>query len=200
VEQHGLPGLSPGPAFPDGFVLRRGFLSPGEESEVRAQASALAFTPFRMRGFVAKRRIASFGFAYAYDAREVQPGPPLPPFLVELRERAAKLAGVAPEALAMATVNRYPPGAGIGWHRDAPAFGLVVGVSLGGPARLQLRNGGPGGERLEVVLAPGDAYVLARAARWAWQHHVPPVREERFAITFRTLRRAERTPRRPPHP
>jgi hypothetical protein len=34
--------------------------------------------------------------------------------------------------------------------------------------------------------------MLARAARWAWQHHVPPVREERFAVTFRTLRDAKK--------
>jgi DNA oxidative demethylase len=190
MEQDALPGLAPVPAFPDGFVHRPGFLSPDEEAELRSQASALDYGEFRMRGFVAKRKIASFGHAYAYDAREVQRGPPLPPFLRALRERVAPLTGLAPEALAMATVNRYPPGAGIGWHHDAPAFGIVVGVSLGGPARFQLRKGGPGGERLEVLLAAGDAYVLARAARWAWQHHVPPVPAERFAITFRTVRSA----------
>jgi alkylated DNA repair dioxygenase AlkB len=141
-----------------------------------------------MRGFVARRRVASFGRAYAYDAREVLPAPPLPPFLLALRARVAPLAGVAPEALAMATVILYPQGAGIGWHRDAPSFGTVVGVSLGSPARFQLREGGPGGARREVLLAPGDVYVLARAARWRWQHHVPPVGAERIAVAFRTLR------------
>jgi len=176
--------------MPDGFVHRPGFLSAGEEEELRSHLRTLEYGEFRMRGFVAKRQVASFGHAYAYDAREVMPGPPLPPFLAALRERVAPLAGLPPDALAMATVNRYPPGAGIGWHRDAPAFGTVVGVSLGGPARFQLRKGGPGGERLEAVLHAGDAYVLARAARWAWQHHVPPVREERFAVTFRTVRTA----------
>jgi alkylated DNA repair dioxygenase AlkB len=186
--QDPLPGLAP--AFPDGFLHRPGLLPPDEEEELRARLASLAYGELRMRGVVAKRRIASFGYAYAYAAREVLPGPPLPAFLVDLRARAAPLAGVAPEALAMAIVARYPPGAGIGWHRDAPAFGTVVGVSLGGPARLQLREGGPGGERREALLLAGDAYVLARAARWAWQHHVPPVRAERFAVTFRTLRAA----------
>jgi len=33
-------------------------------------------------------------------------------------------------------VTRYPPGAAIGWQRDAPMFGpTVVGVSLGAAAR-----------------------------------------------------------------
>jgi alkylated DNA repair dioxygenase AlkB len=174
--------------LPDGFLHRPGFLAPEEEATLRARLRTLDYGEVRMRGQVARRRVASFGHAYGYVARALRPGPPLPPFLARLRDEAAPLAGLPPDALAMAAVNRYPPGAGIGWHRDAPVFGVVVGVSLGGPARLQLRDGGPPGARLEIELAPGDAYVLSGDARWSWQHQVPPVREERFAVTFRTVR------------
>ena len=188
MHQDLLPGFSPAPALPDGFVYRPDVLSPAEERSARRKAARLELGAFEMRGFVARREVAYFGYAYGYDERAVKPGPPLPPFLVALRERAAALAGLAPEALVMAVVIRYPAGAGIGWHRDAPAFGTVVGLSLGAPARFQLREGGPGGARREVLLAPGSGYVLARAARWGWQHHVPPLRAERYAVTFRTLR------------
>jgi alkylated DNA repair dioxygenase AlkB len=34
-------------------------------------------------------------------------------------------------------VQRYPPGATIGWHRDAPAFETVIGVSLASACRLR---------------------------------------------------------------
>jgi hypothetical protein len=34
--------------------------------------------------------------------------------------------------------------------------------------------------------------VLDGAARWQWQHSIPPGREERYSITFRTLRASER--------
>ena len=47
-----------------------------------------------------------------------------------LRDRCGELAGFAGEELVEALVQRYPAGATIGWHRDAPAFGIVVGVSL----------------------------------------------------------------------
>jgi alkylated DNA repair dioxygenase AlkB len=174
--------------MPEGLVYRAGVLSPGEERAARERAAEIAYGAFKMRGFVARREVAYFGYAYGYDERAVRPGPPMPPFLLDLRERAAALAGVAPEALVMAVVIRYPSGAGIGWHRDAPAFGTVVGLSLGAAARFQLREGGPGGERRELVLAPGSGYVLAGEARWKWQHHLPPVRAERYAVTFRTLR------------
>ena len=43
-------------------------------------------------------------------------------------------------------------------------------------------------ERAEVLLERRSAYVLAGAARWEWEHQVPPVKELRYSITFRTLR------------
>jgi alkylated DNA repair dioxygenase AlkB len=181
-----LPGLER--PLPAGLVLAQDFLSPAEAERLLAVVRALPLGEVRMHGVVARRRVAHFGLDYAYGARAVSEGAPLPAPLEPLRARAAALAGVAPEALAEALVTWYPPGAGIGWHRDAPAFDRVVGVSLGAPARLRLRRGGPGGETVDVVLAPGSAYVLAGAARWGWQHHLPPVKAERWSVTFRTMR------------
>jgi DNA oxidative demethylase len=36
----------------------------------------------------------------------------------------------------MALVNEYPPGAPIGWHRDAPQYGIVIGISLASTCRM----------------------------------------------------------------
>jgi alkylated DNA repair dioxygenase AlkB len=96
---------------------------------------------------------------------------------------------VDPDGLAQILVTRYPPGAPIGWHRDAPMFGLVVGVSLGSASRMRFQRG-KGEERRtwELELAPRSAYVLAGQARWTWQHSVPPVKKLRYSVTFRTLR------------
>jgi alkylated DNA repair protein (DNA oxidative demethylase) len=41
----------------------------------------------------------------------------------------------------------------------------------------------------EVELAPRSAYVLSGKARWSWQHSIPPGKELRYSVTFRTLRR-----------
>jgi len=123
-------------------------------------------------------------------ASAVSPGPALPEFLLGLRDRCAALAGVEGAELAEALVTEYPAGAGIGWHRDAPAFGLVVAVSLLGRCRLRLRRGKPGAwETREVFLEPRSAYLLSGKARTVWQHHIPPTREPRYSITFRTVRR-----------
>lgn len=104
------------------------------------------------------------------------------------RELAAEFAGLATEELVETLVQRYPPGSTIGWHRDAPAFGTVVGLSLGSAARLRFQRG-KGEERrvLELLLEPRSGYILAGEARTVWQHSIPATTELRYSITFRTL-------------
>jgi DNA oxidative demethylase len=93
-----------------------------------------------------------------------------------------------------ARVRRYPAGSTIGWHRDAPAFGDVVGVSLLGSARLRFQRGKGEARRVwEVLCEPRSVYVLAGPARTSWQHSIPPTKELRYSITFRTLRRQRAT-------
>ena len=94
-----------------------------------------------MHGVVAKRTARHFGVDYDYERRAPIPArDPVPAWLEATRERAAELAGVDAAELAEALVQRYPPGAEIGWHRDAPAFGIVVGVSLLAPARMRFHR------------------------------------------------------------
>ncbi len=94
--------------------------------------------------------------------------------------------------LVQVLIQRYPPGAPIGWHRDSPAFQLVVGVSLLSEARMRFRHGPPDDretwETWDVLLEPGSAYVLSDEVRWDWEHHVPPAKKLRYSITFRSLR------------
>ena len=37
--------------------------------------------------------------------------------------------------------------------------------------------------------SPRSAYILRDAARWGWQHSVPPTKVLRYSVTFRTARR-----------
>lgn len=163
-----------------------------------ARVARLAYGELRMRGVTARRRVAHFGWDYDYTSRRARAGPgasALPEFLLPLRERCAQLAGEPPDRLEEALATFYPPGASIGWHRDAPQFGTVVGVSFGSACRLRLRREGtePEGAEpryAELVLAPGSAYVLAGAARFTWAHHIPALRTPRWSITFRTVLRS----------
>ena len=115
------------PDTPDGFRYREDFISAVEETELAADIAGVEFSNFEMRGVVAKRRVAFFGATY--DAGDA-PARPIPDFLRPLIARAAAWAGVEPGAFAMALINEYRAGAPIGWHRDAPQYHIVAGISL----------------------------------------------------------------------
>ena len=177
--------------LPDGFIYRPEFLDIAEERDLLDTIAKLEFREVRMHGVVARRRVIQYGWKYQFDGARLSEGPAIPPFLDALRDRAAALAAVAPEVLSEALLTEYPPGAPIGWHRDAPGFGIVVGVSLLSACRFRFRRGPErGSDRVAITLEPRSAYVLAGAARTEWQHSIPEVDTLRYSITFRTLARS----------
>jgi alkylated DNA repair dioxygenase AlkB len=181
-------------ALPPGFVYQPEFLSAADERALLERLARLDYHEVRMRGQVARRRTTHFGWTYGYETWRIEPGPPIPEFLAALRPRAGALAGVAADELVEVLVTHYPPGAGIGWHRDAPMFGVVVGVSLASPCRMRFQRGQGLARRTGAVhLDPRSAYVIDGAARWQWQHSIPPGRAERYSVTYRSLRRNPRT-------
>jgi alkylated DNA repair dioxygenase AlkB len=176
-------------SLPAGFVYEPELLPPAEEAELLERFETLEFEEIRMRGQVARRTALHYGIAYDYDnPGRVEEGEPIPEWLVPIRERCARLAENPQDELVEALVQRYPAGATIGWHRDAPQFGRVAGVSLGAPCRLRLRHVKDHANVAEVTLEPRSAYVFSGAVRWQWQHSIPPTKALRYSITFRTLR------------
>ena len=177
---------------PVGLEYVEDFLSEDEEARVLALLEDLDFRTLTMRGQTARRTVRHFGLDYAYASGHLEPADPLPAELEWLHERAASLIEREPGDLVQILVSRYPPAAGIGWHRDAPMFGSrIVGVSLAAAARMRFqRTLKSGRETAEITLAPRSAYVLAGAARWSWQHSIPAAKALRYSITFRTLRRS----------
>ena len=176
--------------LPRGLAFQPEFVTREEERRLLAALGALEFESIVMRGQAARRTVAHFGFRYDYDGRGVIEAEPLPEELVWVRERLASLMEVMPKELAQVLVQRYPAGAGIGWHRDSDAFGPKIGgVSLLGDARMRFRRGmGAQRETAAVELPPRSAYVLAGEARSSWEHSVPATKELRYSLTFRMLR------------
>jgi alkylated DNA repair dioxygenase AlkB len=70
--------------------------------------------------------------------------------------------------LTQVLVTEYAPGAPIGWHKDRPFFGDVMGLSLASPCSFRLRKALGNGKwrRVSLPLEPRSAYLLSGPARW----------------------------------
>jgi len=178
-------------ALPAGLRYEREFLTRDEEAALIAAIAALDLQPARYKEYVARRRIASYGHAYDFVTNRLGDAPPLPGFLLAVRDRVARWSAVPAESYVQALLTAYEPGTPIGWHRDAPDFETVVGISLASACRLRLRPWPhvphAAAPTVELALEPRSIYCLAGPARWAWQHHIPPTPQLRYSVTLRTL-------------
>jgi DNA oxidative demethylase len=114
-------------ALPEGFRYVPHFLTEAEESSLLETISTLEFHEFAMHGVTAKRRVAEFGWHYSFESYRLTPAAPPPVEFDGVRIRAASVAEVDPANFSEILVTVYAPGSGIGWHRDAPPFGIVAG-------------------------------------------------------------------------
>jgi alkylated DNA repair dioxygenase AlkB len=131
----------------------------------------------------------SYGLHYDFTDMKVRETENIPDFLLPLRDRAADFAGLAPAVLPHVLVTEYAPSAPIGWHRDRPVFGDVIGISFLSQCRFRFRRKrGCGWERRAVTLEPRSAYILRGPARQEWEHSIPPAEALRYSVTFRTVR------------
>ena len=193
---NGDPTLFDVPAqVPDGFIYREGFMSEPEEQEFIRKIHKVQLEPFKYYQFTGKRRTASFGWQYEFGTNEITAAPEMPPFLLPLRTRAGKVFNIDPNSLVQISIIEYSTGSPIGWHRDIPQFGVVVGISLGAACRMKFRKYSrvrsqkvDRDEVLSIELQPRSIYLMSGASRESWQHSIPPVKELRYAIMMRTLR------------
>ena len=177
--------------MPSGFQYRENFITEAQERQLLDAIAAVEFSTFEMRGVAARRRVAFFGESYTREAAGQ-----IPPFLLPLRSAVAAWSGVTAEAFAMALINEYRPGSPIGWHRDAPQYDIVAGLSLLSTCRMKFRPyrsptkaaADRRGATHELRLDRRSAYLMTGPSRTEYEHHVPPVPELRYSITFRTLR------------
>lgn len=177
------------PAIP-GLALVPNVIDAAQEARLIAAIDAAPLTPFKFGQWEGKRLTANYGSAYDYQRATPIPAPPLPGWLLDLRGRLAPLAGLEPDALVQALVIRYDPGATIGWHRDRPQYGEVLGLSLGTPATMRLRRRRPDGgfDRMTFPLEPRALYRLSGEARDGWEHSIAALDQPRWSVTFRTMR------------
>lgn len=127
------------PVFPPGFTYHESFTSPAEEKELVQLSQAQAPAPMNFHGFEAKRKVASFGYDYSFEKRTLSKGKDIPAGFEFLLNRVSATFNIAAERIAELLVTEYPPGSVINWHRDAPPFDIIIGISLAADCVFRFR-------------------------------------------------------------
>ena len=174
---------------PKGLLYFPEIVSREEEDALLQRFADLPYQDFVLHGVAAKRKVKRYGYTYEFYAPLVEKEEPFPAWLEALRDRAAAIANLNPRLLEQALVAKYDPGAGIGWHRDAPAFGpTVLGISFGTDDVMRFRKTHKDHfEHFRQPLERRSLYVIGGEARSVWQHSLAPAEQLRYSITFRTV-------------
>ncbi|SCV72332.1 BQ2448_3869 [Microbotryum intermedium] len=79
-----------------------------------------------------------------------------------------------PNSDRQAIINLYGPGMGIAPHVDLPHrySSVILGVSLLGTTVMDFVLTDDPGKRFEMVIRPGDVYVLSGQSRYVWTHGI----------------------------
>jgi alkylated DNA repair dioxygenase AlkB len=178
-------------AAPVGFRYHPDLIDAEQERDLIAELERLSFNPFQFHGFEGKRRVISFGWRYDFNGAGLQESDEIPAFIMPLRQAAAACFKLPASALQQVLLTHYPAGATIGWHKDRPVFQDVIGISLLSCCTFRFRRKTEAGwERQSLVLEPRSVYLLQGPARLEWEHSIHAVPEQRYSITFRSLRDA----------
>ena len=178
---------------PAGLRYAPDFISAADEQELIAGIAALPLQPFQFGAFEGRRRVKSFGFRYDYSLQKLQPSEPIPESLERTARAVERFGKLPPGSVRQVLCTEYDVGVGIGWHRDRPHFDKVFGISLGSACRFRFRRrqgNKEGGkwERFALQAEPRSIYLMDGEARQDWEHSIPPVEQQRYSITFRTMR------------
>jgi alkylated DNA repair dioxygenase AlkB len=180
------------PLYPKGFSYYPDFITREEELQLYEVVSKIELHNFEFQGYTANRKVASFGYDYGFDKSGLSAGKPIPPSFNFLIEKISQHTAIEASELAELLVTEYPPGAVINWHRDAPPFDVIVGVSLMADCTFRLRPQDKEKQTranvISLTASRRSLYIMEGAARSEWQHSILPVTQTRYSITLRTLR------------
>lgn len=180
------------PEIPEGFSYYPGFISQEEEIKILDNIKHFDLQPMRFHEYEAKRKVIHFGKGWSFTQKKLVPGAELPSEFNFLIDRVAAKLNVTREHIAQFLITQYPVGSVINWHRDAPPFDMIAGVSLQSACSFRLRPHDKPRQTKNSTLSfqveRRSLYIMQGSARSEWQHSIAPVDKIRFSLTFRTLK------------
>ena len=178
--------------FPEGFQYYPDFLTDAEEAYLIRQIANTPLHNFTFHGYEAKRKVASFGYDWNFETRTLRRGNDIPEEFRGLLNKVSNHLSVSSDKFAEILLTEYPPEAVINWHRDAPPFDLIAGISLLADCIFRLRpydkTKRSRSSIFPLTVKRRSLYVLQGVSRSDWEHSILPVKGTRYSVTLRTLK------------
>lgn len=180
------------PLLPQGWNYYQNFITPDEGADLVKNIGMYNLQTMKFHQYEAKRKVISFGHGWSFTEKKLRSGPPLPKDFDFLVHRVTTLLAIPKESIAQFLITEYPVGSVINWHRDAPPYHIVAGISLLTNCTFKLRphdqDKRSKWNTLSLNVERRSLYTMQGAAKTEWQHSTAPVKEVRYSITLRTLR------------
>jgi alkylated DNA repair dioxygenase AlkB len=180
------------PILPAGFHYYPGFLNEEEEEILLAEIKSFDLRQMKFHEFEAKRKVISFGKGWSFTEQALKEGDPIPPAFDFLTNKIAAKLNIETTSIAQFLITEYPVGSVINWHRDAPPFEMVAGVSLLSDCTFKLRPHAKEKQgrksTISMMVEKRSLYCMQGEAKTQWQHSTAPVSSIRYSLTFRTVK------------
>jgi alkylated DNA repair dioxygenase AlkB len=178
--------------LPEGFSYVPEFISNKEEADLIEEIKKIDLHNMVFQGYTANRKVASFGYDYSFATRRLTKGKDIPSVFDEQVKKVSDHLSIFENDIAELLITEYPVGSVINWHRDAPPFDIVIGISLLSDCIFKLRpqekDKQGRGSIISFPVQRRSLYVMQGKSRSEWQHSIAPVKQLRYSITLRTLR------------
>jgi alkylated DNA repair dioxygenase AlkB len=180
------------PSLPEGFQYHPEFLTEDEELHLVDLIKKYPLKPMQFQGFEAKRKVMSFGYDYHFDRRALSEGIAIPEQFKPLILKAEEKLNIPASSFVELLLTEYTPGTVINWHRDAPPFDKIAGISLLSNSTFKLRphakNKRSRAALRSFTLERRSLYLMEGEVRENWEHAIAAVSNLRYSITLRSLR------------
>jgi len=177
---------------PVGFFYYPHLISNDEEKILHDEILKISLLPLLFPGYEAKRKVASFGHDWNFQTGTLSKGREIPHTFQFIIEKIAKKISIPDERLGELLITEYPVGSVINWHRDAPPFDVIAGISLLITYIFRFRPYEKSKQNrkaiISVALQPRSLYIISGKARTDWEHSIPTLKQIRYSITVRTLK------------
>jgi alkylated DNA repair dioxygenase AlkB len=180
------------PILPEGFTYYPSFISEAEELQLLAIIESMELQPMQFHEYTAKRNVKSFGRGWSFTEQQLKQGEPIPQAFDFLLEKIAAQLAIDKQSIAQFLVTEYPVGALINWHRDAPPFETIAGISLLTDCIFKLRphekERQTRSNTISLNVQRRSLYTMQGPAKNEWQHSTLAGKKVRYSLTCRTLK------------